>query len=488
MKSLRGQLAVFWVILLTVCAGLALIMLVLFRDSAGTQIEQVSARTEQACSTIAARYAKSVADPKQAEPQLDLLQVLLQLVLLEAPRVEGGVWQRTKGFVAYAYPTYEGSSVKRDVPQAEQAHITEVAGIVARTREAQTDVVRASRDALIVVACPLPSLNNDLVAWTMTRASLATLDAQRNLRIGLAALLAFVLLSGLWLGFILLRGYRHVQRLEAQLSQLGHAEKAEDDTEPMAPIGIAELDRIVAALNRYRSSLQQMVGRLRLAERQHARDQRLAALGRMTGSIAHEIRNPIAAMRLKAENALAGPTDKQPGALRVILAQIDRLDGLVQSLLAVVQPIHLQLQTVDLALWLEERATTAQALANAKGVRITTTLPQTVAAIDPQHLGRAIDNLLDNAVRHARGVVHLALMHDTPKRLLIRVQDDGDGVPEAMRDVLFEPFASGRPDGTGLGLALAHEVALAHGGNLKDTDRLAGTGACFELELPWRAS
>jgi len=500
--SLRGQLAFFWVILLTACAGLALVMLVLFRNSAGAQIEQVSVTAEQACNSIATRYAQSLANPQQAEPQLDLLQVILQLVLLETPKVEGGVWRSGAGFLAYAYPTYEGSSVKRDVPGAEQAHIAAVAQVVARTQQPQADVVRASRDALVVAACPLQAPGKDLVAWTMTRTSLTTLDAQRNLRIGLAALLAFVLVSGLWLGAILLRGYRHVQRLEAQLSGFGHDAQGAGDidlplnTEPMAPVGVAELDRVVAALNRYRSRLQQALAKLRTAERQRARDQRLAALGRMTGSVAHEIRNPIAAMRLKAENALAGSPDKQPEALRVILGQIARLDGLVQSLLAVVQPIHLQLQPVDLSAWLAERITGVEPAAQTKGVRITATLPApgtAIVAIDPQHLGRAIDNLLDNAVRHARGAVQV-LLSTTPQRLRIRVQDDGLGLPDTLRDQLFEPFASGRPEGTGLGLALAHEVALAHGGDLRELGRDEGqghaehTGACFELELPWRTS
>ncbi|MFS2056199.1 histidine kinase dimerization/phospho-acceptor domain-containing protein, partial [Variovorax sp. CT11-76] len=91
------------------------------------------------------------------------------------------------------------------------------------------------------------------------------------------------------------------------------------------------------------------------AAQQRSRDQRLAALGRMTGGIAHEIRNPIATMRLKAENALAASPERQGPALQAIVGQIDRLDGLVQSLLALVQPVTLAPVPVPLARWLEER-------------------------------------------------------------------------------------------------------------------------------------
>jgi len=107
---------------------------------------------------------------------------------------------------------------------------------------------------------------------------------------------------------------------------------------------------------------------------------------------------------------------------------------------------------------------------------------------DPVHLARAVDNLLDNAVRHApRGghVVLSASQHEVHS-LAIRVDDDGPGVPEPLRASLFEPFATGRADGTGLGLALAREVALAHGGELHH--RPLSPGTRFELELPWRIS
>lgn len=70
-------------------------------------------------------------------------------------------------------------------------------------------------------------------------------------------------------------------------------------------------------------------------------------------------------------------------------------------------------------------------------------------------------------------------------RLVLRVDDDGPGGPPSLLANLFEPFNTGRADGTGLGLALAREVALAHGGDLRHVALERGTR--FELELPWRA-
>ncbi len=490
LNSLRGQLAFFWVLLLGVCTGLAVVMIVLYQSSVGAQVEQARANAERACEAMAARYARSIPDPPPADPPLDLLQVVLQLVLAETPHVEGGIWRAPSSFLAYAYPTYEGSGVKRDVPVAEQPHIAEIAALAARSQTAQTDVVRGSREALVVSACPLRAAPDPPPPPHARRLDHDAHAGQRDRRTqqpahragGVAADRAGV---GRWLGTILLRGLRHVQRLEALLA--GAA--ADGETMPaLAPTGVIELDRLVDGFNRYRARFDEARAHLRGAAQQRSRDQRLAAMGRMTAAIAHEIRNPIAAMRLKAENALAA-AGGHADALQAVLGQIARLEGLVQSLLALVQPISLAPQNVDVPAWLAERAATARPAAAAKDQRIVLQGEPLQAVFDPVHTARAVDNLLDNAVRHAPqgGTIRLSATIDAARRnLCIRVDDDGPGVPEALLPRLFEPFATARADGNGLGLALAREVAIAQGGDLRHVALAPGTR--FELELPWRTS
>jgi signal transduction histidine kinase len=497
MRSLRSQLVFFWALLFVFCATLAVVMVSLYRSSAGAQLDQGRLAAEGACESIAARYQRSAHQPPPAQPQLDLLQVLLQLVLIETPRVEGGIWQAGDGLVAYAYPTYEGGGVKRDIPLAERPLILEMAELAARTRALQTDVVRGTREALIVTACPLASPGADLAAWTMTRTHAGALAAENSLRAGLGVLLFLVLASGGWLGLVLLRGLQAVRRLEARLVE------AQGDAVPVLDrTGVREIDRIVDGFNRYRLRFEDTRAQLQAAARQRGRDQRLAALGRMTGGLAHEIRNPIAAMRLKAENALAAAPERQSAALHAIVGQIDRLEGLVRSLLALVQPLDLAPQPVDLPAWLQERLDAVAPRAAERGVALALRPGAPARArFDPQHMARALDNLLDNAVRHAPAggrVLLGATVATAPDRLAFLVDDDGPGIPEAMRSRLFEPFATGRADGTGLGLALAREVALAHGGDLRHVmpgDPPAGPpgdapphGTRFALELPWPTS
>ena len=484
MRSLRSQLVFFWMFLFAVSAALALLMVSIHRDSTGAQVSAGRAVTEEACRAITVRYARSVPSPEAAQPRPDLLQVLLQLVLLEKPHVEGGVWQASAGMLAYAYPTYEGSGVKRDVPVTEQPLIVQVAQLAARTGAPQTDIVRGAREALIVSACPLVSADGNLAAWTMTRTRAGTLAAQGGLFAALGALLLALLGSGGWLGLVLVRGLRHVQRVEAGLASV-----AGDDMPPLPPTGVRELDLLVDAINRYRERFRQARDALQADARQRSRDQRLTALGRMTAGIAHEIRNPIAAMRLKAENALAAEPGRQRQALVAIVGQVDRLDGLVRSLLALVQPVALALETVALAPWLAERREAAAERAGAAGIRLEVGHSgEPRAVFDPVHLARAVDTLLDNALRHAPPGSRVELSADNPpgQPLVLRVSDDGPGVAEALQASLFEPFATGRADGTGLGLALAREVVLAHGGDIGY--RRSGDTSTFEMELPWRAS
>lgn len=293
-------------------------------------------------------------------------------------------------------------------------------------------------------------------------------------------------LIAFWLlGMLLTRGFRHIHRLE---SALATEDLEADNGPPLEHTGLVELDRIICAVNRYSARLHTAQAQARTLLREQAHNHRLTALGRMLGGIAHEIRNPIATMRPQAENALAAAPQRHPDALQRILQQIDRLDRLVQNLLATVQPLQLQIVRVPLKEWLEQRRTQVASHAAAREVTVTEDTALAEVYFDPLHVGRAIDNLLDNAVRHAPigGCVGLQIERSASGAVILRVTDNGPGVPAELRDQLFEPFATSRAEGTGLGLALVREIALAHGGDIRYLPQ--DTGACFELELPWRES
>jgi signal transduction histidine kinase len=287
--------------------------------------------------------------------------------------------------------------------------------------------------------------------------------------------------SAIWLARILYLWSRQLVRLEAELAG---RDPSATDLPGLTRTGERELDRLVDALNAAGARLADERRRAGAAER-------LAAVGRLAAALAHEIRNPIAAMRLKAENALAADDDgRRVTALQSILQQVGRLDGLLRDLLTMTQRREPKPAEVDLAVFLERTTETHRELAADKGVKLLVEPAPATAAppcFDVEQMHRALDNLILNAIEStaAGGSIKVSAEHFAGK-LRFRVQDTGQGVPDDIRERLFEPFLTGRTEGTGLGLAVVREIARAHGGEARLVPTIEG--AEFEIEVPWRTS
>jgi len=342
------------------------------------------------------------------------------------------------------------------------------------------DVRRGRRDAVTVAACSLKS--EAFAAWTMTRIRLASADAYDRLTIGLGLLLGFVVLSGGWLTYALTRWSRAVVGLEQTL-----AHHSIEKLPRLKPAGQPDLDRVIDALNAFTERLHAAQSQSADLTRRLAQADRLAALGRVAAGVAHEIRNPIGTMRLKAENAIGQPVERQEAALQTVIGQIDRLDGLCESLLAVSRPLTLETETVSVRDWLEQHRFAHVDMVESRKAQLGVTCNVEQAGFDAYQLGRALDNLIVNALQHVSegGRVHVTATGQSD-RLRLTVSDDGPGVPQEIRAQVFEPFVTARGGGTGLGLAIVREIVEAHGGTVRLVP--SASGAVFEMELPWRAS
>jgi signal transduction histidine kinase len=275
---------------------------------------------------------------------------------------------------------------------------------------------------------------------------------------------------------------RGVSSLRSSLAAL-----AKDLGAPVSHPALRELDEVaggVAALALELRRAQQEHERLtqKLGERE-----RLAALGRVAAGIAHEVRNPLAAMKLRADLARTGgeATPSVARDLEDIASEIARLDRLVSDLLVLAGRRAGPRVEVDIGALVERRVALASLWANERGIRFTVTGHGT-ASVDADAIARAVDNLLRNAVeasptgaqveaRIASGVA------DEGGAVRIDVIDRGPGVAVERAAELFEPFFTTKPEGTGLGLALARAVATAHGGAL--TYSRDGGASCFTLTL-----
>ncbi|WP_434724737.1 sensor histidine kinase [Mesorhizobium sp. RIZ17] len=490
-RSIVGWFIVCWSAFLLAAVTVGVLLWSLYQESAVEQVRRASATVTLGCDMIADRYQFFIAgtsrtpadlrDPALAQGLADVVR----LALRDLQGVEGGVWQAEAGSLAYAFPTYEGSGEKTDLPQAEQPSIKEAAEAAALDGSAVERRQEARSQVLLLRACPLPGPIPDLAGWTMTRVVTTDGRAYGLAMGGLSVLLVVLAGSATWLGYLLLGWSSRLKRLEGALA------RGAGDLPKLAPTGQRDLDRIVEAINGAGARLAEARQREESLARQVAQSERLAALGRVTAGVAHEIRNPIGAMRLKAENALAADTDpsRKESALRMILTQIGRLDTLLRNLLNSVQSSPPKPRPVsDIGDFLRERAEffREQAAAQAIDIIVDTDMRE-AGCFDEEQVAQALGNLILNAIENtpAEGTVRLAAeRHESS--LVLSVADTGRGVPQALRANLFEPFATGRAEGTGLGLAIVREIIEAHKGTVRVMHRNDGT--TFVVELPWRPS
>jgi len=484
--SLRGRLLILWAISLVSAVAVGTMLVQLYRQSSIDQVARAEAVVDRSCDEITNRYRFYTTD--WAQPPADLhdkdlqrgLLAVVTIALAHRPGVEGGIWQRADGSLAYAYPTYEGTGPKTDLPAAETERIR-ATNAEALAEDRAVEARQAGRfQTLLLHACPLPGPIEGVTAWTMTRVFTGQGTGYTRLLGGLGVLLASVLASAGWTTHLLLTWSR----------KLGKVEEAVEQHEGLDPpllelTGERELDRIIASFNAAASKIRTMRREAEALSAQVAASERLAALGRVAAGIAHEIRNPIAAMRLKAENALLSDDARRRAALEMVLGQIGRLDALLRDLLTLTHRSEPRWQRVGVSGLLSATAVLHRDMADKHGVRLLVTAPAVAWPLDPDRIRRALDNLVLNAIQSmpSGGTVTIAA-GEMNGALHLRVTDDGPGLPAEVRRHLFEPFVTERADGTGLGLSIVKEIALAHGGTV--TYRPENPGSTFELIVPHR--
>jgi signal transduction histidine kinase len=348
MQSLRSRLTVLSVVLGSAALAIGGLMVGLFYQSASAQAAQSEAEIARACDSIAATYRFYGAgwhgpDSLHDSKLLTDLTTLVQTALHDRTAIEGGIWQDEAGSLAYAYPTYQGGAPKNDVPAAELSRIEAVNRAAQGGDRVTVRRFAASSAVLLLAACPLPGPIPRLTAWTMTRVVTFTGRAYRQLMTGMGILLAAVVVATTLLVRLTVAWSRHVAAIERALQA--------NDVMQLPLIGMTgekELDQIVDALNIAGRRLAEAGARGEELARRVASGERLAAIGRVAAGVAHEIRNPIAAMRLKAENGLAGDAARKDEALTMIVGQIARLDRLLTRLLSLTEPDPPRRQTTRL--------------------------------------------------------------------------------------------------------------------------------------------
>lgn len=255
-------------------------------------------------------------------------------------------------------------------------------------------------------------------------------------------------------------------------------------TEPFSTAEIANLMKIA-------ETAATVIWNSKLAERLRERE-RLAAIGAMAAGLAHEIRNPLGAIKGAAEYLDPKSMDADDGEfLEVIIEETNRLNSVVSQFLDYARPFRARLQPCDLNEVVQKTAKLLEAQTKEPESRVELDLGEALPEIDAdgEQIKQVILNLVLNGLQASKesGENVVVRTRHVPERGLVelRVADHGSGIPADDLEKIFIPFFTTRQNGTGLGLAVCQRIITNHGGTITPASRV-GEGTEFVIQLPLR--
>jgi signal transduction histidine kinase len=295
-------------------------------------------------------------------------------------------------------------------------------------------------------------------------------------------------LSGLMSGYVTARS---LNRRVAQLSFRVQAVRAHLDQEvgTMTLQENTDLNELDSQLDRVIERVNSVCLRVRDQESDLRRAEHLATVGQLAAGVAHEIRNPLTGVKLLLQGAVRphNATALTPDRLHLMLQEVGRIERTVQGLMDFAGAPPLDRREQDINVIVAEAAKVAQSRAEIRSIAIRLDLGQAplTASVDHDRFLSLLTNLLFNAIdaTPTGGEVLASAQGDATGIIKVTVIDAGPGISEAAAKNLFEPFATGKVTGTGLGLTVAKRIAEEHGGSLVAAERSEG-GACFTLTIP----
>ncbi|MFO0850689.1 MAG: ATP-binding protein [Gemmataceae bacterium] len=295
-------------------------------------------------------------------------------------------------------------------------------------------------------------------------------------------------LAGMVGGYTIARGLsRRVARLSVRVQAVqAHLDQDVAAMTLESPSSLADVD---AQLELVVERVRRVCERVNEQERELLRAEQLAAVGQLAAGVAHEVRNPLTGIKMLIEAAArtASPTPLTQADLELIRDEIARMERTVQGLLDYSKPTPPLRLPQDVRQAANRAMNIVTSRAQRAGVTVDLRLGDDplVARVDPDQFVSLLTNLIINALdaSQAGGRVQVDGGRTPDGQIRLSVSDSGSGISADVMDVLFTPFATTKPAGTGLGLAVAGRVATDHGGTLTAANRPGG-GASFTVTIP----
>jgi signal transduction histidine kinase len=429
-----------------------------------------------------------------AESSQQLLTTITHGVLQKMDGIEGGFYSTASDSlmgVSFSAGVTSGQSQGLDVPIEEQSAILEVVRSVAAMHQPGGQVLTGFSNTILIEAVPIVD-GEDYVgsAWTIKRFSI--LPGANRLRTYLIGVgLGIMALACVLLTLLVVRNLQHgVLKIEGGLESL------EDNLASQISTGDDpdEIRQIARAINRLGTTLRQKIEKEKQIEDQLRHAERLAALGRLIAGVAHEVRNPLATIRLRVQMCQASGNPGVRESCAVALEEIERLNGMVNRLLSFSRPVHLQAAPTDLDYLVGQRLEHFNELAQQHDIRFVTNFSHSSGAVrlDQSRMAQVFDNVIQNAIdamSETGGTLCVNVMtRESAKpgnapEACVEFNDTGEGIRAEVLGRIFDPFFTTKSSGTGLGLSICHELVQAHGGEIHIVSA-EGFGTTVRILLP----
>jgi len=426
-----------------------------------------------------------------------LLSDLSRSVLQGVVGVQGGFYSSSQHALAgYSFPT-SAESVEQpsadDVSADLRSSVREVARDAALSGGHSERVLTSGQEITLVDAIPIRDGQYYVgSAWTMMR--LKGLPGANRFRTYLIAVgLGIAALACVLLTLLVVRGLQNgVRKIEDGLKNLEQnlASEIPIETDP------DEIRHIARAINRLGTALKDKIESEKRIEDRLRHAERLAALGRLIAGVAHEVRNPLATIRLRLQMCQQDSANSDVMESCVIaLQEVERLNGMVNRLLSFSRPVHLQTEPINLGRLVEQRLGNFADLARQRNVKFIAKLSEGSGLVlaDQNRMAQVFDNIIQNAIdamSESGGTlcVHVATEARTPEstEVCVEFNDTGEGISSDAINRIFDPFFTTKATGTGLGLSICHELVQAHGGEI-NVASAEGCGTTVRVILPARA-